>query len=57
MCDGGITMGRPIAFFEVVSVNHERPHAFYRKVFDWHVAGRLAIFTDPDGNQFGLWHD
>ncbi|MDX6240980.1 MAG: uncharacterized protein QOG10_5804 [Kribbellaceae bacterium] len=117
-------MGQPIAFFEVVSPDHERAQTFYRGLFDWQIAadpamggyglvdtgageeaigggigpsmqpgdtgvkvyvkvddleayldraealggkrlvpptdlpgdfGRFAIFTDPDGNQVGLW--
>ena len=117
-------MGQPIAFFEVVSPDHERAQSFYRELFDWQIAadptmgsyglvdtgagehaigggigpptqpgdtgvkvyvkvddldahldraealggkrlvaptelpggfGRFAIFTDPDGNQVGLW--
>jgi predicted enzyme related to lactoylglutathione lyase len=116
-------MGQPVAFFEVISPDHERAQAFYSKLFDWQVAadpamggyglvdtgagegavgggigpgesgesgvkiyvrvddldkyldkaealggkrlvpptdlpgdfGRFAVFTDPDGNQVGLW--
>jgi predicted enzyme related to lactoylglutathione lyase len=48
MSDGGITMGRPIAFFEVVSINHDRAQAFYRDLFDWHVA------ADPAWGGYGL---
>lgn len=116
-------MGQPIAFFEVLSPNHERAQRFYAELFDWQVAadpamggyglvdtgagegaigggigpgengeasvkvyvrvddldayldraealggkrvmpptdlpggfGRIAVFTDPDGNQVGLW--
>jgi len=87
-------MGRPVAFFEIISPDHERAQAFYRELFDWQVAadpqmggyglvdtragehgvgggigpsshvpptdlpgdfGRFAVFTDPDGNQVGLW--
>ncbi|HEY3261427.1 MAG TPA: VOC family protein [Pseudonocardiaceae bacterium] len=117
-------MGQPVAFFEVISPDHERAQKFYGELFDWRVAadpamggyglvdtgagehaigggigpatqpgeagvkiyvrvddldacldraealggkrlvpptdlpgdfGRFAIFTDPDGNQVGLW--
>jgi len=116
-------MGQPVAFFEVVSPDHERAQKFYSELFGWQVAadpamggyglvdtgagegaigggigpseagekgvkiymrvddldayldraellggkrlvppaelpgdyGRFAIFTDPDGNQVGLW--
>lgn len=117
-------MGQPVAFFEVLSPNHERAQRFYADLFNWQVAadpamggyglvdtgageqavgggigpaeqpgdagvkiyirvddldayldraealggkrlvpptdlpgdfGRFAIFTDPDGNQVGLW--
>jgi hypothetical protein len=36
---GAITVGQPVAFFEVLSSDHER----------------FAMFTDPDGNPVGLW--
>ena len=118
-------MGQPVAFFEVISPDHERAQKFYGELFGWKVAadqamggyglvdtgagegaigggigpasgpddkggvkiyvrvgdldayldraeqlggtrlvpptdlpgdfGRFAIFTDPDGNQGGLW--
>ena len=117
-------MGQPVAFFEIISPDHERAQKFYRELFGWEVAadpamggyglvdtgagegaigggigpgeapgeksvkiymrvddldasldraerlggkrlvpptdlpegyGRFAIFTDPDGNQVGLW--
>ena len=106
-------MGQPVAFFEIVSPDHERAQKFYRELFGWQVAadpamggyglvdtaagegaigggigpgegpgekgvkiyraeqlggkrlvpptdlpgdfGRFAVFTDPDGNQVGLW--
>ena len=117
-------MGQPVAFFEVISPDHERAQKFYRELFGWQVTadpamggyglvdtgagehaigggiapadesgqagvkiymrvddldayldraeqlggqrlvpptdlpgdyGRFAIFTDPDGNQVGLW--
>jgi predicted enzyme related to lactoylglutathione lyase len=31
-------MGMPIAFFEVVSDDHERAQKFYAALFDWQVA-------------------
>jgi predicted enzyme related to lactoylglutathione lyase len=117
-------MGQPVAFFEVISPDHERAQKFYSELFGWQVApdpamggwglvdtgadegaigggigpstgpgdtgvkiymrvddldayldraeqlggkrlvpptdlpggfGRAAVFTDPDGNQVGLW--
>ena len=117
-------MGQPVAFFEIISPDHEQAQKFYRELFGWEVAadpamggyglvdtgagegaigggigpgeapgeksvkiymrvddldayldraerlggkrlvpptdlhgdfGRFAIFTDPDGNQVGLW--
>jgi predicted enzyme related to lactoylglutathione lyase len=116
-------MGQPVAFFEILSPDHERAQAFYRQLFGWQVAadpamggyglvdtgagdgaigggigpaeagdagvkihmrvddleaylaraeelggkrlvpptelpgdfGSFAVFTDPDGNQVGLW--
>jgi uncharacterized protein len=117
-------MGQPVAFFEVISPDHERAQNFYSELFGWQVAadpemggyglvdtgagegaigggigpaseagdagvkiyvrvddldayldraeklggkrlvpptdlpgdfGRFAVFTDPDGNQVGLW--
>ncbi len=117
-------MGQPVAFFEIISPDHERAQKFYRELFGWEVAadpamggyglvdtgagedaigggigpgeapgeknvkiymrvddldayldraeqlggkrlvsptdlpgdfGRFAVFTDPDGNQVGLW--
>jgi predicted enzyme related to lactoylglutathione lyase len=117
-------MGQPVAFFEVISPDHERAQRFYSELFGWQVAadpemggyalvdtgageeaigggigpatapgeagvkiymrvdnleafldkaemlgakrlvpptdlpgefGQFAIFTDPDGNQVGLW--
>lgn len=117
-------MGQPVAFFEIISPDHERAQEFYRDLFGWQVTadlamggyglvdtgageeaigggigpgeapgeksvkiymrvddldgyleraeklggkrlvpptdlpgdfGRFAIFTDPDGNQVGLW--
>ena len=117
-------MGQPVAFFEMISPDHERAQKFYSELFGWQVAadpamggyglvdtgagdgaigggigpsteqwekgvkiymrvddldayldraeklggkrlvapmdlpgdfGRIAVFTDPDGNQVGLW--
>lgn len=42
-------MGMPVAFFEIVSDDHERAQQFYAALFDWQVA------ADPDGNPVGLW--
>src|SRR5260370_7294350 len=41
-------MGQPIAFFEVVSPDHERAQTFYRELFDWQVA------ADPAMGGYGL---
>ena len=117
-------MGQPVAYFEIVSPDHERAQKFYSELFSWQVAadpamggyalvdtgagegaigggigpgegpgdkgvkiyirvddletflgraeqlggkrlvpptelpgdaGKIAVFTDPDGNQVGLW--
>jgi uncharacterized protein len=117
-------MGQPVAFFEVISPDHERAQKFYSELFGWQVSadpamggyglvdtaagegaigggigpssepgdkgvkiymrvddldayldraeklggrrlvpptelpgdfGKFAVFTDPDGNQVGLW--
>jgi uncharacterized protein len=117
-------MGQPVAFFEILSPDHERAQKFYRELFGWEITadpamggyglvdtgagegaigggigpgddpgekrvkiymrvddldayldravqlggqrlvpptdlpgdfGRFAVFTDPDGNQVGLW--
>jgi hypothetical protein len=119
-----MSTGKPVAFFEILSPDHERAQAFYRELFDWQIGadpqmggyglvdtgagedavgggigpstqsgeagvkiyvrvddldayleraeklggkrlvpptdlpgdfGRFAIFSDPDGNQVGLW--
>src|SRR5258707_1152502 len=36
-------MGQPIAFFEVVSPDHERAQTFYRELFDWQGAPAPAM--------------
>src|SRR3954447_18635346 len=41
-------MGMPIAFFEVVSDDHERAQKFYAALFDWQVA------VDPGMGGYGL---
>ncbi|MFI0479092.1 VOC family protein [Actinomadura sp. 9N215] len=41
-------MGRPIAFFEVISPDHERAQKFYGRLFDWQVA------ADPAMGGYGL---
>ena len=41
-------MGMPVAFFEVVSDDHERAQGFYAALFDWQVA------ADPDMGGCGL---
>lgn len=41
-------MGMPIAFFEVVSTDHERAQKFYAEMFDWQVA------ADPAMGGYGL---
>jgi predicted enzyme related to lactoylglutathione lyase len=38
-------MGQPVAWFEIISPDAERAKKFYSEIF----------FTDPDGNQVGLW--
>jgi len=41
-------MGMPVAFFEIVSDDHERAQSFYAALFDWQVA------ADPDMGGYGL---
>jgi uncharacterized protein len=41
-------MGQPVAFFEVVSSDHERAQKFYRELFGWQVA------ADPAMGGYGL---
>ena len=41
-------MGQPVAFFEVVSLDHERAQRFYAELFDWTVA------ADPAMGGYGL---
>lgn len=36
-------MGHPVAFFEVISPDHERAQAFYRELFGWRVAADPAM--------------
>ncbi|HEX3593297.1 MAG TPA: VOC family protein [Pseudonocardiaceae bacterium] len=41
-------MGQPVAFFEVVSPDHERAQKFYAELFNWQVA------ADPAMGGYGL---
>lgn len=41
-------MGQPVAFFEVVSPDHERAQKFYSELFGWQVA------ADPAMGGYGL---
>jgi uncharacterized protein len=41
-------MGQPVAFFEVISPDHERAQKFYRELFGWQVA------ADPAMGGYGL---
>ena len=41
-------MGRPVAFFEVASEDHERAQAFCAALFDWQVS------ADPEMGGYGL---
>ena len=41
-------MGMPVAFFEIVSDDHERAQRFYAALFDWQVA------ADPGMGGYGL---
>ena len=36
-------MGQPVAFFEVVSPDHERAQKFYGELFGWQVAANPAM--------------
>ena len=42
-------MGMPIAFFEVVSDDHERAQKFYAALFDWQVAVDPGMSVVGDG--------
>jgi len=41
-------MGQPIAFFEVISPDHERAQKFYGELFNWQIA------ADPAMGGYGL---
>jgi hypothetical protein len=41
-------MAQAVAFFEVVSPDHERAQKFYSELFDWQVS------TDPAMDGYGL---
>ncbi len=41
-------MGQPVAFFEVISPDHERAQKFYRELFGWQVT------ADPAMGGYGL---
>src|SRR5258706_14697458 len=41
-------MGQPVAFFEVISPNHERAQKFYSELFGWQVV------ADPAMGGYGL---
>jgi predicted enzyme related to lactoylglutathione lyase len=41
-------MGKPVAFFEVISPDHERAQKFYGELFDW------KISVDPSMGGYGL---
>ena len=41
-------MGRPVAFFEVTSPDHERAQKFYAELFDW------RIDADPSMGGYAL---
>ena len=41
-------MGRPVAFFEILSPDHERAQKFYHELFGWQVA------ADPAMGGYGL---
>ena len=41
-------MGQPVAFFEVISPDHERAQKFYTELFGWQVA------ADPAMGGYGL---
>ena len=36
-------MGQPVAFFEILSPDHERVQEFYRELFGWKVGADPAI--------------
>jgi hypothetical protein len=41
-------MGQPVAFFEVVSPDHQRAQEFYARLFDW------TVDADPSLGGYGL---
>src|SRR5260370_29253649 len=41
-------MGQPVAFFEIISPDHERAQKFYSELFGWQVA------ADPAMGGYGL---
>lgn len=41
-------MGMPVAFFEIVSPDHERAQKFYAELFDW------TVSSDPAMGGYGL---
>lgn len=41
-------MGQPVAFFEVVSPDHERAQKFYGQLFDW------SVSADPDMGGYAM---
>jgi uncharacterized protein len=41
-------MGMPVAFFEVVSTDHERAQKFYTELFNW------TVSNDPEMGGYGL---
>ena len=41
-------MGQPVAFFEIVSPDHERAQTFYAELFGW------TVNADPDMGGYGL---
>ena len=36
-------MGRPVAFFEIISPDHEQAQKFYSELFGWEVAADPAM--------------
>jgi uncharacterized protein len=41
-------MGQPVAFFEVISPDHDRAQKFYSELFGWQIA------ADPAMGGYGL---
>ena len=39
----GDQMGHPVAYFEVISIHHDRAQRFYSELFDWQITTNPAL--------------